>query len=253
MKKQDVFSRDYAGPVLSVRHLEKSFGETEVLNDISFDVKRGECLVVLGSSGSGKSTMLRCLNKLETPSKGEIYFDGVEILSPRVSANKVRRDMGMVFQSYSLFQNFNVLDNCILAQRKVLHRSKEEAEKIARDSLKRVGMLDRIDFKVSHISGGQRQRVAIARALCMNPQVLLFDEPTSALDPEMVNEVLSVMKELAQEGMTMVVVTHEMAFAKEAADHIIFMDKGYIVEEGDSHFIFEESGNERLLAFLGKK
>ncbi|MFA6861289.1 MAG: amino acid ABC transporter ATP-binding protein [Bacilli bacterium] len=248
----NIFKNGYAGPVISVKNIAKTFGDTEVLRDISFDVNRGECLVILGPSGSGKSTILRCLNKLETPTNGEILFDGVNILKPGINANMVRRDLGMVFQSFNLFQNMTVLKNCTIAQRKVLHRSKEEATRIALSNLKRVGMLDRINFRISQISGGQKQRVAIARALCMNPQALLFDEPTSALDPEMVGEVLNVMKQLANEGMTMVVVTHEMSFAKEAADQIIFMDNGYIVEKGNSDYIFNQSTNPRLLSFLGK-
>lgn len=253
MSAKTVFPVDYNGSVISVKHLAKGFDGKDVLKDISFDVNRGECLVMLGPSGSGKSTTLRCLNKLETPNSGEIDFDGVNILSHRVSANLVRKDIGMVFQSFNLFLNMDVLANCVLAQRKVLKRSKAEAEEIANKNLSKVGMLDFIHARIASLSGGQKQRVAIARALCMDPQVLLFDEPTSALDPEMVQEVLAVMKELVREGMTMVVVTHEMGFARDMADHIIFMDQGYIVEEGTSDYIFNECQNARLLAFLGKK
>lgn len=251
MKDTNTFKPDYSGPVISVKNIAKTFGTTEVLKDISFDVKRGECLVILGPSGSGKSTMLRCLNKLETPTSGQIFFDGVDIINGKFNTNEIRAKLGMVFQSFNLFNNKDVLANCTLAQRKVLHRTKEEAEDIALANLERVGMSDRIHFRISEISGGQKQRVAIARALCMSPQALLFDEPTSALDPEMVGEVLNVMKELANEGMTMIVVTHEMSFAKEAADQIIFMDKGYIVDQGTPDYIFNQSTNERLRSFIG--
>lgn len=236
--------------ILEVEHLAKSFEDTEVLKDISFSVDEGECLTIIGSSGSGKSTLLRCLNLLETPNSGSIYFHGDDILQKGVNVCKVRSKMTMVFQSFNLFNNMDVLKNCVIGQEKILKRSKEEAAKIAMENLKKVGMLDRVHFKIKDISGGQKQRVAIARALSMSPDIILFDEPTSALDPEMVGEVLKVMKNLAESKITMVVVTHEMSFAKEVSDKVIFMDKGYIVEEGTPKYIFEESNNERLRTFL---
>lgn len=240
-------------PMIQVEHLAKSFDSLDVLKDISCQVYKGECLVVLGPSGSGKSTFLRCLNKLEAPDSGHIFFKGKDILSPHVSANQIRTQLGMVFQSFNLFNNLTVLQNCTLAPRKVLHKSKAEAEKEALDNLKTVGLADRINYRPGQLSGGQKQRVAIARALCMKPEVLLFDEPTSALDPEMVGEVLSVMKDLAKNGMTMVVVTHEMDFARHVANQIIFMDKGVIVDQGTPEYIFSQSQNERLNQFLNRK
>ncbi len=239
--------------VLAVNNLAKSFGDVPVLKDISFEVDKGECLVILGPSGSGKSTCLRCLNRLETPDSGEILFHGEDILKSRYNVNELRKKVGMVFQSFNLFNNMDVLKNCMLAQTHVLHRSKEEAKEIALKNLEKVGLSDRVHFRISQLSGGQKQRVAIARALSMDPEVLLFDEPTSALDPEMVGEVLSVMKNLAKEGLTMVVVTHEMSFARDVSTHIIFMDKGVIVDEGTPHHIFEESENPRLKEFLGNR
>ncbi len=239
--------------VIRVENLAKTFGTLEVLKDISCSVYKGECLVILGPSGSGKSTFLRCLNRLEKPTSGKILFNGEDILSPLVNVNRIRTKIGMVFQSFNLFQNKDVLANCTLAPIHVLHMDKARAERIALDNLNKVGMGDRLHFRVNEISGGQKQRVAIARALCMNPEVLLFDEPTSALDPEMVQEVLQVMKKLAEEGMTMIVVTHEMGFARDVADQIIFMDQGVIVDQGDSKHIFCESVNPRLKAFLGVK
>jgi putative lysine transport system ATP-binding protein len=240
-------------PVISVRHLAKSFGTTGVLKDISLDVHKGECLVIIGSSGSGKSTFLRCLNLLETPDSGEIFFKGQNILANDTDVNKIRSKLGMVFQSFNLFMNMDVLQNCIIAQTHVLHRSKEEAEKVALANLEKVGMSDRIHFRIDEISGGQKQRVAIARALSMDPEALLFDEPTSALDPEMVGEVLGVMKQLADSGMTMIVVTHEMRFANDVADKVVFMDKGIIVEQGTPKEVFTTSQNKRLKEFLGKE
>ena len=238
--------------VLEVEHLAKTFDDVKILKDISFSVDKGECLTIIGSSGSGKSTLLRCLNLLETPDSGAIYFHDENILQKGVNVNKIRSKMTMVFQSFNLFNNMDVLKNCVIAQEKVLKRNKEEATKIAMENLKKVGMLDRIHYKIKEISGGQKQRVAIARALSMSPDIILFDEPTSALDPEMVNEVLKVMKDLADSKITMIVVTHEMRFAKEVSDKVIFMDKGYIVEEGSPKYIFEESTNERLNSFLQK-
>lgn len=236
-------------PVIEVRNLSKTFDGTEVIRDVSFKVKRGECLAIIGSSGSGKSTLLRCLNRLETPTSGEILYEGEDIRES--NPNQLRTHLGMVFQSFNLFANKNVLQNCMLAQMKVLHRPKDEAERIALENLERVGMLERKDFRISEISGGQKQRVAIARALCMDPHAMLFDEPTSALDPEMTKEVLRIMKELAESGMTMVVVTHEMAFAEHVASRVIFMDQGVIAEEGEPSSMFKNPRNPRLRAFLG--
>lgn len=241
-------------PILEVHNLAKTFeNDTVVLRDISFNVEQGECLTIIGSSGSGKSTLLRCINLLEKPTSGEIWFNGENILDKKTNQNRVRSRLCMVFQSFNLFNNMDVLHNCTIGQIKVLHRNRKEAEEIARRNLERVGMSDRIDFKIKDISGGQKQRVAIARALSMNPDIILFDEPTSALDPEMVGEVLKVMKELASEKTTMIVVTHEMSFAKDVSDRVIFMDNGLIVEEGTPQYIFDECQNERLTAFLRKE
>ncbi len=236
--------------VLSIKNLYKSYGDNSILKDVSFDVNKGECVVIIGSSGSGKSTLLRCINLLETPDQGEILFNDVNILQKNVNINKIRSKLAMVFQSFNLFNNLNVLQNCVIGQTKVLKRNKKEAEKIAIENLNKVGLSERINFKIKDISGGQKQRVAIARSLSMNPDVILFDEPTSALDPAMVMEVLKVMKELAQEGVTMVVVTHEMNFAKNVADKIIFMENGSISEIGDSNYIFNECQNKNLKQFI---
>ena len=238
--------------LLEVKNLKKSFEDTEVLKDISFSVVKGECLSIIGSSGSGKSTLLRCLNLLEQPDFGEIIFNGENILKKGTDVHKVRSEISMVFQSFNLFENMDVLKNCMIGQMKVLKRKKEEARKIAIDNLTKVGLADRINFKIRELSGGQKQRVAIARSLSMSPDIILFDEPTSALDPEMVGEVLKVMKNLATEKTTMIVVTHEMSFARDVSDKIIFMDKGYIEEQGDKTYIFEKCLNPRLLSFLGK-
>ncbi len=236
--------------IVSIKNLKKCFSDLVVLKDISLDIHKGEVVCIIGSSGSGKSTLLRCMNLLETPTSGTIEFEGKNIMDKRTDLDNVRAKMTMVFQQFNLFNNYTVLGNCVLTQRKVLKRSKEEAEKIAISNLTRVGMIERKDYRVNQISGGQKQRVAIARALCMNPDLILFDEPTSALDPEMVGEVLSVMKSLAEEGMTMVVVTHEMGFAKEVANRVVFMDKGVIVEEGTPKEIFENPKEERTREFL---
>ncbi|MDD7735754.1 MAG: amino acid ABC transporter ATP-binding protein [Bacilli bacterium] len=236
--------------IVSIKNLKKNFSDLVVLKDISLDIHKGEVVCIIGSSGSGKSTLLRCMNLLETPTSGTIEFEGKNIMDKRTDLDNVRAKMTMVFQQFNLFNNYTVLGNCVLTQRKVLKRSKEEAEKIAISNLTRVGMIERKDYRVNQISGGQKQRVAIARALCMNPDIILFDEPTSALDPEMVGEVLSVMKSLAEEGMTMVVVTHEMGFAKEVANRVVFMDKGVIVEEGTPKEIFENPKEERTREFL---
>lgn len=235
---------------IHVEHLEKTFGKIEVLKDISNDIYEGEVVVVIGPSGSGKSTFLRCLNRLEQPTGGTIIVDGFDISDKKVNINKVRENIGMVFQHFNLFNNLNVLQNLMLAPVDVKKMTKEEAKEKALKMLDRVGLSDKADAFPSQLSGGQKQRVAIARALCMNPDIMLFDEPTSALDPEMVGEVLQVMKKLAAEGMTMVVVTHEMGFAKDVADRVLFMSDGYIVEEGTPEEIFMNPQNQRTKDFL---
>ena len=236
--------------IIEVQHLSKSFGDHEVLKDIDFSVEKGEVVCIIGSSGSGKSTLLRCINLLETPSGGEIIYKGENILDDNHDIYNYRTKLGMVFQQFNLFNNHNVLSNCTVGQIKVLGKSKEEAEKTALKYLKVVGMDKYINAKPKQLSGGQKQRVAIARALSMEPDVMLFDEPTSALDPEMVGEVLKVMKELAEAGLTMLVVTHEMGFAREVADRVVFMDKGVIAEEGTPEVIFNSPKEERTREFL---
>lgn len=236
--------------VLSIENLAKSFGDNLILKDISFEVEKGECVAIIGSSGSGKSTLLRCINLLETPTSGKILFNGVNILEKNNNVNQIRSKLSMVFQSFNLFNNLDVLQNCVIGQTKVLKRNKKEATEIAINNLNKVGLSDRINYKIKDISGGQKQRVAIARSLSMNPEVILFDEPTSALDPEMVQEVLKVMKDLAGEGVTMVVVTHEMNFAKNVADKVIFMDQGIILESGSPDYIFNQCQNIRLKQFI---
>ena len=238
--------------LIEVNNLKKSFGKKEVLKDISLRVKKGEVLSIIGSSGSGKSTLLRCLNLLEYPDGGEILFEGVNILNKNVDINKTREEIGMCFQSFNLFNNYNVLGNVTLALRKIKKMKKEEAEKIALKELEKVGMAEYKDQKVDSLSGGQRQRVAIARSLALNPKVMLFDEPTSALDPEMVGEVLDVMKDLKQDGLTMIIVTHEMGFSRDVSDHVIFMDEGVIKEEGTSEDIFINPKEERTKEFLDR-
>ena len=237
--------------MISIQHLEKSFGETKVLTDVNIEIQKGEVVVVLGPSGSGKSTMLRCINLLETPTGGHIFIEGQDITDPKVNVNKLREHVGMVFQQFNLFPHLSAKKNVMLAQMKVLKRSKEEAEKIAMERLAEVGLADRADFLPAQLSGGQQQRVAIARALAMDPHVMLFDEATSALDPELVRGVLDVMRELAEEGMTMVVVTHEMGFAREVADRVIFMEGGVVVEEGTPEEVFDHPKSERTKDFLG--
>ncbi|MCD8200343.1 MAG: amino acid ABC transporter ATP-binding protein [Coriobacteriaceae bacterium] len=237
--------------MIRIEHLSKSFGKTEVLTDINLEVKKGEVIVVLGPSGSGKSTMLRCINLLEKPTGGHIYIEGEEITDPKTDVNKLREHVGMVFQQFNLFPHLDAKKNVMLAQRRVLKRSKEEAEENALRQLDRVGLLDRADFLPAQLSGGQKQRVAIARALAMDPHIMLFDEATSALDPELVRGVLDVMSELAEGGMTMVVVTHEMGFAREAADRAFFMEGGVFVEEGTPSELFDHPKSERTKDFLG--
>lgn len=238
--------------VVSIRGLQKSYGENVVLRNIDLDVHRGEVVVVLGPSGSGKSTMLRCVNMLETPTAGSIFFEGQDITKHGVDLNKVRVHLGMVFQQFNLFPNMSAKKNVMIAQEKVLKRSREEAAAVAERELAKVGLADRVDFMPSQLSGGQQQRVAIARALCTKQPIILFDEPTSALDPEMVQEVLDVMIELAQENITMMCVTHEMGFARQVADRVIFMDDGQILEEGTPDHFFENPQNPRCKDFLAK-
>lgn len=236
--------------IIEVKHLSKSFGDHEVLKDIDFSVNKGEVVCIIGSSGSGKSTLLRCINLLEKPSGGEIIYKDENILDDKHDIYKYRTKLGMVFQQFNLFNNHNVLSNCVVGQIKVLGRTKEEAEQVAMKYLDVVGMGNYINAKPKQLSGGQKQRVAIARALSMEPDVMLFDEPTSALDPEMVGEVLKVMKELAETGLTMLIVTHEMDFAREVSDRVVFMDKGVIVEEGAPEEIFNNPKEERTREFL---
>ena len=238
--------------VVSIKNLQKAFGDNVVLRDIDLDVHKGEVVVVLGPSGSGKSTMLRCINRLEHPTSGSIVVECVDVCAKGVDLNKVRTHLGMVFQQFNLFPHLSVKKNVMLAQQKVLKRSKEEAEKIAVEELTKVGLAERIDFMPSQLSGGQQQRVAIARALSMNPHVMLFDEATSALDPELVRDVLGVMRDLARDGMTMIVVTHEMGFARQVADRVIFMEDGRILEEGTPEHFFDNPENPRCREFLSK-
>ncbi len=237
--------------VVSIRGLQKSYGENVVLRNIDLDVHRGEVVVVLGPSGSGKSTMLRCVNMLEIPTAGSIFFEGQDITKHGVDLNKVRAHLGMVFQQFNLFPNMSAKKNVMIAQEKVLKRSREEAAAIAERELAKVGLADRVDFMPSQLSGGQQQRVAIARALAMNPHVMLFDEATSALDPELVRDVLAVMRDLARGGMTMIVVTHEMQFARDVADRVVFMDGGVIVEQGTPEEVFDHPSSDRTKDFLG--
>ena len=236
--------------ILEVRHLSKAFGNNEVLRDIDFTVHPGDVTSIIGASGSGKSTLLRCINLLETPTGGEILFHGENITGKGVKASSYRAKVGMVFQSFNLFNNMTVLDNCMIGQVKVLKKSKDAARENAMKYLDRVGMAPYINAKPRQMSGGQKQRVAIARALAMEPEVLLFDEPTSALDPEMVGEVLEVMQSLAADGMTMLVVTHEMAFARDVSNHVVFMSEGVICEEGDPKKLFTNPSQQRTREFL---
>ena len=240
-----------ANALIEIRHLGKTFGDHVVLKDIDFTVNRGDVTCIIGASGSGKSTLLRCLNLFETPTSGEIIFDGVNV-AETAKPNEYRKRVGMVFQSFNLFKNMNVLKNCTVGPIKVLKLGKEEATERALKYLNMVGMAEYVDARPSQLSGGQKQRVAIARALAMEPDVLLFDEPTSALDPEMVGEVLSVMSDLAKSGLTMVVVTHEMSFARDIASHVVFMDDGVIVEEGAPEEIFVHPKEERTKKFLSR-
>ena len=241
-----------AGTMIRVTDLYKTFGKLTVLNGVSLDIQRGECVVMIGPSGSGKSTFLRCLNMLETPSSGEILFDGVSMTDPKTDIDRMRQKMGMVFQHFNLFPNMTILKNMTLAPIRTKKATKAQAVSKAMELLDRVGLADKANAYPAQLSGGQKQRVAIVRALCMEPEVMLFDEPTSALDPEMVGEVLDVMKRLARQGMTMVVVTHEMGFAREVSDRVLFLDEGLIQEQGTPDQIFGHPRCERLQSFLAK-
>ena len=238
--------------ILEVKHLSKSFGKNEVLKDIDFTVNKGDVISIIGASGSGKSTLLRCINLLETPTSGEILYHGTNVADRKVKAHEYRSHVGMVFQSFNLFNNMSVLENCIVGQTKVLGRKRAEAKERAMYYLNKVGMAPYINAKPRQISGGQKQRVAIARALAMNPEVLLFDEPTSALDPEMVGEVLTVMQQLAQEGMTMLVVTHEMAFARDVSNRVVYMNNGVICEQGSPEDVFGNPQKQETRDFLAR-
>ena len=238
--------------ILRLEHLEKTFGTHQVLRDISFSVNKGDVISIIGSSGSGKSTMLRCVNLLEEPTGGKIIFEGKDIAGKELNLSQYRARVGMVFQQFNLFNNMNALENCVCPQLTVLHRKREEAEKIARDYLERVGMSAYCNARPAQLSGGQKQRVAIARTLSMNPDIILFDEPTSALDPEMVGEVLDVMKRLAGEGFSMLVVTHEMAFARDVSSRVIFMDGGVILEDAAPEEIFNNPKQARTREFLSR-
>ncbi|MGH8923647.1 MAG: amino acid ABC transporter ATP-binding protein [Acidimicrobiia bacterium] len=237
---------------IRVEGLHKRFGKVVAVTDINLTVRVGEVMVIIGPSGSGKSTVLRCMNHLEVPTQGSVFIDGVHLEDQKTDINEVRKEVGMVFQQFNLFPHLTVLNNLTLAQRKVRGRSKEEAEAIALQQLERVGIPEKARMKPAQLSGGQQQRVAIARSLSMNPKVMLFDEPTSALDPEMINEVLDVMLELASSGMTMVVVTHEMGFARQVGSHLVIMDDGRIVEEGEAAAVFSNPQSERTRQFLSK-
>ena len=241
-----------AEKIIELVHLQKQFGKNSVLRDINLSVEKGNVLSIIGASGSGKSTMLRCVNLLETPSAGQILYHGKDVTSGDVNLSRYRAKVGMVFQSFNLFNNMTVLKNCVAGQMAVLKRKKAESEEIAMKYLEKVGMAPYINARPSQLSGGQKQRVAIARALAMEPEVLLFDEPTSALDPQMVGEVLQVMRKLAAEGLTMLVVTHEMAFARDVSSQVIFMADGVVCEEGEPHALFENPQNPRTREFLSR-
>lgn len=239
-------------PLIKVDHLVKQFGNTKALNDVSAEIRHGEVVVVVGPSGSGKSTFLRCLNLLEEPTDGQIFFEGTDITDPKTNINTHRQKMGMVFQQFNLFPHMTIMDNLILAPTKILKKSPDEAKKYAMELLEKVGLADRADSYPNQLSGGQKQRIAIVRALCMQPDVMLFDEPTSALDPEMVGDVLNVMKELAEQGMTMIIVTHEMGFARQVANRVIFTADGEFLEDGTPDQIFDNPQHPRLKEFLDK-
>lgn len=244
--------KDNKEPLIKVENLTKQFGKTRALDNISNNIYNGEVVVVIGPSGSGKSTFLRCLNLLEVPTEGHIFFEGIDITDPKNNLNKHRQKMGMVFQQFNLFPHMSIMKNLTIGPIKLLKKSKEDAEKKAMELLERVGLADRADSYPNQLSGGQKQRIAIVRALCMEPDVMLFDEPTSALDPEMVGEVLEVMRGLAKENMTMVVVTHEMGFAREVGSRVVFMENGHIIEENTPDEFFDNPKSDRLKAFLDK-
>ncbi len=244
--------KDNKEPLIKVENLTKQFGKTRALDNISNNIYNGEVVVVIGPSGSGKSTFLRCLNLLEVPTEGHIYFEGIDITDPKNNLNKHRQKMGMVFQQFNLFPHMSIMKNLTIGPVKLLKKSREDAEKKAMELLERVGLADRADSYPNQLSGGQKQRIAIVRALCMEPDVMLFDEPTSALDPEMVGEVLEVMRGLAKENMTMVVVTHEMGFAREVGSRVVFMENGHIIEENTPDEFFDNPKSDRLKAFLDK-
>lgn len=245
-------NNNFGQPLIQVQDLGKNFGSMEVLKGITVDIHQGDVVFVVGPSGSGKSTFLRCLNRLEEPTAGKIFFEGIDITDPKTDIDKHRQRMGMVFQQFNLFPHMTIMKNLTIAPMKLQGKSQAEAEATAMELLERVGLADRAEAYPSQLSGGQKQRIAIVRALCMKPDVMLFDEPTSALDPEMVGEVLSVMRELAKERMTMVVVTHEMGFAREVATRVMFMDEGYFMEENNPTDFFDHPQNERLKSFLSK-
>lgn len=252
MSDPDTIVRGKGGPIIVMNHISKRFGKLQALDNVSLDVNRGEVMMIIGPSGSGKSTLLRCMNRLETPDSGHIIVNGTDLMQRGVNLNKVREEVGMVFQRFELFPHLTVLENLTLAQRLVLRRNKRESENVAMELLQKVGIPEKAPSYPTQLSGGQQQRVAIARSLAMQPKVMLFDEPTSALDPEMINEVLDVMVTLAREGMTMVVVSHEMGFARAASHRVIFMDQGRIVEVGTPERIFRNPENERTRLFLSK-
>jgi len=243
---------DPDAPAIEVRDLHKSFGDNEVLKGIDLEVDNGDVVCVIGPSGSGKSTLLRCVNLLEEPTSGDVYVEGIQVTDPDIDVDKVRARIGMVFQQFNLFPHLSVLRNLTISQQRVKKRGKDESTEVAKRNLDRVGLSDKIDAFPAHLSGGQQQRVAIARALSMDPDMMLFDEVTSALDPELVGDVLAVMKQLATEGMTMMVVTHEMGFAREVGDNLVFMDDGLIVEEGDPRAVLSNPQHERTQEFLSK-
>ncbi|MBR7742341.1 amino acid ABC transporter ATP-binding protein [Phycicoccus sp. BSK3Z-2] len=243
---------DENAPAIDVQQLHKYFGDNQVLTGIDFHVDRGTVVCVIGPSGSGKSTLLRCINRLEEPTSGKVFVEGVEVTDPDIDLDALRARIGMVFQQFNLFPHLSVLDNLTVAQTKVKKRKKDEAVEVARRNLEKVGLAEREDSYPAHLSGGQQQRIAIARALSMDPDLMLFDEPTSALDPELVGDVLGVMKDLASEGMTMMVVTHEMGFAREVGHKLVFMDGGVIVEEGDPRTVLGDPQEERTQSFLSK-
>jgi polar amino acid transport system ATP-binding protein len=252
MPTQPIITHQLGEPIITMEHVTKRFGKLTALDDVSLEVRRGEVLMIIGPSGSGKSTLLRCVNHLEVPDSGRVVIDGITLNNQRTNINKVREEVGMVFQRFELFPHLTVLENVTLAQRVVRKRSKEQAERIGMELLEKVGIPEKANAQPAQLSGGQQQRVAIARALAMQPKIMLFDEPTSALDPEMIKEVLDVMLDLARDGMTMVVVSHEMGFARAASNRVVFMDQGSIIETGEPDQLFRNPQHERTQLFLSK-